>query len=350
MSKYEKDKHVVPPRIEQPGSFPNHFVQELDQTPTDSSGLLRLHQDSSRGNASTISLRTSTTNLVRANQNGLFVNGWPLCHPGIQRRQEPLEDYLLAADGLRLQVTPHIPFTLFILADGSVLLSEGSEVSLSRLTAHWLCEQVLPALCSRDPLEPQTVLHLLTQGMQKTNHSLYQRYRHGQTSEMVTMTVILIVGTQAYTANVGDNRAYFYRLKTSRQTTDEGFFQITNDHSPISTQLERGALTPEDLFEFPKVDHVYRALGQHATLSNVDVFSMTLRAGDFLLLCSDGLWKTVREATFLHLVEHLLEPPIASPALLCPALVQAALEAGGYDHTSIMLAQVLLPQYTWAEM
>jgi len=251
---------------------------------------------------------------------------------------------LLVADGLRLQVTPPIPFTLFLLADGSVLSNEGREVSLSRLTAHQFSDHVLPPLCSSDPLEPQTVLQLLTQGMQKANRDLYQRYWHGQSSEMVTMTAILIVGTQAYTANIGDNRAYFYRLKTSRQATDEGLFQITNDHSPVSTQLERGVLTSEDLFKLPKVDHVYRALGHHATLSNVDVFSMTLRAGDFLLLCSDGLWKTVREATFLHLVERLLEPPIASPALLCPALVQAALEAGGYDHTSIMLAQALLPE------
>jgi protein phosphatase len=162
------------------------------------------------------------------------------------------------------------------------------------------------------------------------------------------MTALLIVGMQAYMANVGDNRAYVYRPKSHRQATDEGLFQITTDHSPISTQLERGVLTPKDLFQLPKEDHIYRALGQYAQLSTVDVFSMTLGAGDFLVLCSDGLWKTVREATFLHIVERLLEPPISSPALLCPTLVQAALEAGGYDHTSIMLAQVLLPEPTFS--
>jgi serine/threonine protein phosphatase PrpC len=340
-------KHVAATRIEQTGLSPSHLVKEPHQASTDSLSQLRLHQDSSCGNASPISFCVSTMNSIRTNPDGMFINGWSLCHPGIQRRQEYLEDYLLVADGLRMQVTPQTPFTLFILADGNVVSSEGAiaglEVSLSCLTAHKFSENVLPALHSSNSLEPQTVFHLLTEGMQKTNSHLYQQYQHRQTSQMVTMTAILILGTEAYTANVGDNRAYFYRLKRNRQATDEGLFQITNDHSPVSTQLEQGTLTPEDLFHRPKVDHVYRALGQQATLSNVDVFSMTLMAGDFLVLCSDGLWKTVREATFLHIVERLLQPPIASPALLCPALVQAALEAGGYDHASIMLAQPLLP-------
>jgi protein phosphatase len=327
-------------------SSPAHHVKRHYQAPLDICHQPWLYQDSSRGNASPVMFQIHPANLRGTNQNRITINGWSLCHPGLQRRQEPLEDYLLVAGELRLQITPPVPFTLFILADGHVVSSEDAQtvpnVSLSRLSAHWLSEILLPALCSSDPLEPQTVLHLLTEGMQQANRHLYQEYQREQTSQIVTMTALLIVGMQAYMANVGDNRAYVYRPKSHRQATDEGLFQITTDHSSISTQLERGVLTPKDLFQLPKEDHIYRALGQHARLSTVDVFSMTLSAGDFLVLCSDGLWKTVREATFLHIIEHLLEPPISSPALLCPTLVQAALEAGGYDHTSIMLAQVLL--------
>ncbi len=307
-----------------------------------------LHQNTSRGDASIHSFQIAQTPVVDTDQGGLVLNGWSLCHPGIQRTLSPLEDFLLVASGLQAQVASPVPFALFILADGSLVASQDdpreTEVSLSWRAAHWFSEAILPVLCGGDSLEPQAVLSLLTEGMRKANNCLHQYNQREQTNEIVTMTALLILGTEAYTANVGDNRAYFYRLKRSRHATDEGLFQITNDHSSTAIQLEQGTLTPDDLFQLPKSDHVYRMLGQQADLNAVDVFSITLSAGDVLLLCSDGLWKVVREEALLHIVERLLQPPISSPALLCPALVQAALEAGGHDHTSIMVAQARVIQ------
>jgi serine/threonine protein phosphatase PrpC len=327
--------NAVTAHIAQPVSSLDHLVKEL-------------HQNTSHGDASIHSFRIAQTPMVETDQDGIVLDGWSLCHPGIQRSLEPLEDFLLVASGLQAQVASQVPFALFILADGSLVSSQDDpkdpEVSLSRSAAHWFSETVLPALYSGDSLEPQAVLSLLTEGMRKANRCLHQYNQREQTNEMVTMTALLILGTEAYTANVGDNRAYFYRLKRSRHATDEGLFQITNDHSSTAIQLEQGTLTPDDLFQLPKSDHVYRALGQQAVLNAVDVFSITLSAGDVLLLCSDGLWKVVREEALLHIVERLLQPPISSPALLCPALVQAALEAGGHDHTSIMVARARVIQ------
>ena len=237
-----------------------------------------------------------------------------------------------------------IPFGLFALADGTIFEAKDGTLraeSMSRLAVNVVCDEILSALWEAESIDPQFILHLLTESMQQTNRSLYLLNQQRQTTAIVTMTVTLVMGTEVYTANVGDNRAYLYRIKRSRQATDEGLFQITNDHSSVATQLEQGTLTPEDLFKQPKTDHVYRSLGQQDTLSTIDVFSITLSTGDILLLCSDGLWKVVREAIFQQIVERTIQPPVASLSLLCPALIQAALEAGGYDHASTVAVQAL---------
>jgi len=313
--------------------------QEINTT----SAQLTMHQDSSRANTSMSTFHISAHTPPNMNLEGFRLSGWSLCHPGIQRRHENFEDYLLVSGGLRTQADPQIPFGLFILADGAVIeeADTSSEISTSRLAVNVLCEEILPALRGAQSMDPQRILRLLTESMQQANTSLYQFNQQRQSAEIITMTAILVLGTEAYIVNVGDNRAYLYRIKRSRQASDEGLFQITNDHSSVATQLEQGTLSPEDLFKQPKSEHVYRSLGQQEALNNIDVFSITLSAGDILVLCSDGLWKVVREGVFQQLVERIIQPPIASPSLLCSALTQAALEAGGHDHLSTVVVQTL---------
>src|SRR5437879_9616702 len=133
-------------------SSPDYRVKRHYQAPLEACHQPWLYQDSSRGNASPVMFQIHPANLRGTNQNGVSLNGWSLCHPGIQQRQEPLEDYLLVAGELRLQIIPPVPFTLFLLADGHVVSSEDAQaipnVSLSRLSTHWLSEILLPALCS----------------------------------------------------------------------------------------------------------------------------------------------------------------------------------------------------------
>jgi len=63
------------------------------------------------------------------------------------------------------------------------------------------------------------------------------------------------------------------------------------------------------------------ALGQDA----LDVFTMPLQVGDKLLLCSDGLWEMMRD-------------PVAKPSQAVEARIQAALEGGGRDNVSVIVA------------
>ena len=306
--------------------------------------LLTVFQNSSRGKGDPTSFKINAIKQAYTELEGVCFSGWTLCYSS-SRTQSVLEDCMLVIGGVCTQVAPQVSFGLFILSDGSLLPhgadGQDTQASTSRTAIQALSQSLLPALWNTNSLAPQSILRLLTEGMQSANQCLYTAPTQEADAPVVTMTAVLVLGTAAYVTNVGDNRVYLYHVAKNSQQTDEGLFQITNDHSSVSTELEQGRLTPEEVYARPKEEYVYRTLGRESSLTNVDVFPISLTPGDYLLLCSDGLWKNVPETIFHDLIERTLRPADASPSLLCPILQQAALGTGGHDHSSTMLVQIL---------
>ncbi|HKF37051.1 MAG TPA: SpoIIE family protein phosphatase, partial [Ktedonobacteraceae bacterium] len=141
-------------------------------------------------------------------------------------------------------------------------------------------------------------------------------------------TVALLWGTTAYIANVGDSRTYIYREA-------DGLTQVTQDHSTVARLVKRGAISVDDIYTHPKRNEIYRSLGNSPTVE-VDTFTVTLRPGDILLLCSDGLWEMVRDAE----IEEILRTSASFCSQLCAMLVQAALNRGGKDNISVIAVGV----------
>ena len=143
-----------------------------------------------------------------------------------------------------------------------------------------------------------------------------------------TLTATLVMETTAYVAHVGQSRLYLYRGPT-------GFAQITRDHSVVAALVAAGILKPDDIYTHPRRNQVYRSLGGKPTVE-VEASAVPLAAGDILLLCSDGLWKMVRDQQ----LAAILTTPLPGPSATAHALVQAALAGGGEDNVSAVVAQV----------
>jgi serine/threonine protein phosphatase PrpC len=142
------------------------------------------------------------------------------------------------------------------------------------------------------------------------------------------MTATLVIGTTAYVAHVGDSRLYLYREPT-------GLTQITRDHSVVATLVAAGRIEPEDIYIHPWRNQIYRSLGEESCVE-VDTFVVPLAANDVLLLCSDGLWEMIRDPQ----IAAILTKPMTAPTDTAHALIQAALEHGGEDNVSAIVAQV----------
>jgi len=141
-----------------------------------------------------------------------------------------------------------------------------------------------------------------------------------------TAAAVLIANGKPVVAHVGDSRVY--RLRAGKLE------QMTQDHSWVSEQVRAGVLTDADARRHPWRNVVTRALSGGDD-PHVEVTEIELRAGDRLLICTDGLSGVVP-------IEKLEAIVSATPGLdeTCAALIAAANEAGGPDNITAAMLKV----------
>src|SRR5215471_3403059 len=246
-------------------------------------------------------------------------------HPGIKRQWLPNEDSLFAVKGIQSQISQSQPFGLFIVADGMGGHRYGQEAS--RLGIQTMIDQVLPKISESSEVNEADFRRHLIDGAQAANHAIYLRNKEQRTEMGTTITAVLIVNAVALVVNVGDSRTYLYRK-------DGGLRKVTKDHSLVAYLVEAGIIQPDDIYNHPQRNQIYRSLGAEQVIP-VDSFREQLQPGDTLLLCSDGLWEMVRDP----LIQQILRKG-ADPSETSKTLLHAALNGGGADNVSVIVIQV----------
>lgn len=143
-----------------------------------------------------------------------------------------------------------------------------------------------------------------------------------------TVTAALVIEEQAFVANVGDSRTYLYRGGALQR--------LTRDHSLVERLVEAGQIQPEDVYDHPSRNLVYRSLGAGHAEVDVDIFVVTLQAGDALLLCSDGLWEMVHDPEMTSILSEVEDPTAAADVL-----IERANQNGGEDNITAVLVRCL---------
>ena len=231
----------------------------------------------------------------------------------------------------------------FVVADGMGGEAQG-EIA-SQIASRSILEQAtrrlaLPMLqwaeateapIATDALERESQMReALTDGFRIANRQIRTlAHTHGRAIG-TTATALLLFDGQALIAHVGDSRAY--RLNRGVLAV------LTEDHSYVQRLIQLGQIDPADQANHPRRNALYRALGQQDEVE-VDLVACPLEAGDRLLLCSDGLWDAVPEATIASLLAGSREG--SPPAARAARLVALADEAGGKDNSTAMLIEIL---------
>lgn len=139
-----------------------------------------------------------------------------------------------------------------------------------------------------------------------------------------TVTLAFVRGAQVMVAHIGDSRAYVI-------SSSGGWInQITDDHSFVEALMAAGHITPEQAAVHPMRNVLYRALGQ-VDDTEADLYVRPLSAGDWLVLCSDGLTRHVTGAEITGIVQTS-----AAPDEVTRRLVALANERGGEDNISVV--------------
>ncbi len=215
---------------------------------------------------------------------------------------------------------------LYVVADGMGGY-EGGEIA-SRLTVEAMSgflahhrrdpEGTWPVKPRRDRSFEENVLDA---AVISAHRAILER-RRGTLDRMgSTVVSALVAGKRLVVAHVGDSRCY--RLRGGRLEA------VTQDHS-VWAEL-RAAGRVGERADFPFRNQITRALGISEGFG-VSVAVHDLAPGDRWLLCSDGLYDPLDEAT---LVGTLALPLSEAPE----RLGRAAFDAGGTDNiTCVVLA------------
>jgi len=178
------------------------------------------------------------------------------------------------------------------------------------------------AACHYDPNVEQE-----NEFIERLEHAM--RYAHEVVSSLstpgrgpaTTLTMAMVIGPRAYIAHAGDSRAYLRSRGRLRQ--------ITRDQTMAALLEDEGV----DTRAAARLHHVLAsAVGAQEMTPSVGL--VDLSPGDVLLLCTDGLTKHVSDEEIGNLLASGVEP-----GRICDRLVEAALEGGGSDNVTVVVAR-----------
>ncbi|NPD30973.1 Stp1/IreP family PP2C-type Ser/Thr phosphatase [Eggerthellaceae bacterium zg-1084] len=205
---------------------------------------------------------------------------------------------------------------LYVVADGMGGHAAGevaSEIAVSTVARHAPERADAQELGRAVQAANEAIIHAAAEG----------RGREGMGT---TCTAAMIDEDRLVIAHVGDSRAYLY--------DGSRLHQLTRDHSLMANMIEAGQLTAEEARVHPNRSWITRALGNDPD-TEPDLYEITVKAGDRLLLCSDGLTTMLRDAQ----IESTLSQ-VKDPQRCAAQLVNEAIAAGGVDNVTVVVVDI----------
>lgn len=169
--------------------------------------------------------------------------------------------------------------------------------------------------------------HWLRDVIQEANDLIFTQAAKYQAQKGMgtTMVGVLIYLNASYVFNVGDSRTY--------GVFEDDFICLTEDHTYVADLLKRGEVSEEEAMVHPNRNVLINALG----IWNQVRIDINKIKNDYhaLLICSDGLHGYVHEEMLYKTLndhQHNVKTKVQT-------LIQAALEAGGYDNVSVIMIE-----------
>lgn len=146
-----------------------------------------------------------------------------------------------------------------------------------------------------------------------------------------TLTVTWSIGRDLFVGHVGDSRCYLLR--------NGGLHRLTRDQTLAQSMIDRGIIRADDNVARNFGHILTQAIGTSGgAILQPEVHLSRLEDGDQVLVCSDGLSDMVDDPIIAEILKQH-----DSSAAACEALVSAALEKGGLDNITVVLARYRLP-------
>ncbi|HET6845359.1 MAG TPA: protein phosphatase 2C domain-containing protein, partial [Anaerolineales bacterium] len=207
----------------------------------------------------------------------------------VGKQREHNEDSILSITATMGGLHSHVPFGLYIVADGMGGHDFGEVASNAtvRIIAGQILRKFHSYLFALPTQQPEESLQEIMEEAIQEAHRTVQRDAPGSGT---TVTAALVLGQQVTVGHVGDSRLYSIRPSGSVE-------QLTHDHSLVRRLEELGHLNKEEAAVYPHRNVLIRAVGQGDSVE-ADIFTVPFPQGCTLMLCTDGLWGVIQDEAF----------------------------------------------------
>lgn len=209
------------------------------------------------------------------------------------------EQLLVLADGMGGHAAGEVASVLAVRVFSEVDHAPGTELNTNVIEAGRQTRRALVAMSDADP-----VLESLG----------------------TTLVTVVSNGDTVVVGHIGDSRVYLLR--------QDAMYQITTDHTHVQRMIESGQLTPDQARTHPYRAMLLKSLDDHSPGPDLDLIEITVRAGDRLLLCSDGL------SDYLSAEQIGQALATADRTEAVEALIDSALQAATRDNVTVIVADV----------
>lgn len=206
---------------------------------------------------------------------------------------------------------------LFVVADGMGGHKAGDIAS--RFTVENLVALI------RDSKE-KDLISAISNAISEVNEKLFEKARESVDYEGMgtTLVVATISGKLLKVANVGDSRLYI---------VGNDITQITRDHSLVEEMVLLGKLDRKAARTHEKKNYITRAIGGEKSVE-AEMFSVDLKPGDRIIMCTDGLSNMVEDNDILNIVKRS-----DSSEEAVEGLIKTANDNGGKDNISVIIIE-----------
>jgi serine/threonine protein phosphatase PrpC len=184
-------------------------------------------------------------------------------------------------------------------------------------------------------IEPDTAVEILDRAQwfyARADAAVAARSRFQPVTKGIStaLTAAYSAGDQLFVAHVGHSRAYLFRDGALMLLTRD---QTLGDHMTSVLRPESAERRAQDL------RHILTdAVGATGGPPQVDVDQLALKHGDLVLLCTNGLTDALDDNQIADVLAGRRRP-----AELCERLTALAIERGGQDDVTAIVAQYQIP-------
>lgn len=145
-----------------------------------------------------------------------------------------------------------------------------------------------------------------------------------------TLALLYIDETGAWGYNIGDSRIYLMR--------DGCLTQLSKDHTKAQSMVDMGLLKAEEMNSHKGKHKLTQHLGifpEELIIQPYESEVVSVRDNDIFVICSDGLTDMMEDGELASIAREALSPKEMAEKLVCTAV-----EKGGKDNTTVVVAKV----------